>query len=80
MKIKTYMIIPISWLTVLVACSGDHSANGGKDTAKQHFDAPSAIDTSKAITPGADASLDNSASGGTKIAKDSTQFKNNKKK
>jgi len=79
MKTKIFVPLLFSLVGVIAACRGDHSANSGKDTAKQHYNAPSSLDTSKVNTPGSDAGLDNSASGGTKIAKDSTQLKTNKK-
>ncbi len=65
-------------LCVLSACGGDHVDTLGKDTAKNSKDSvPSNIDTSKTtITTGDAGAVDNSGSGGTKIAKpDTTQKK-----
>jgi len=68
--IASLMILSVSFI---MACNGDHSANGGEDTAKTKRDAPSNTDTSATTTATGDAStVDNSASGGTKIAKKDT--------
>ena len=57
--------------SVLFACNGDHSDRIGRDTAKNTKDSvPSNIDTSKTTKTTGDAgTLDNSASGGTKVTK-----------
>jgi len=58
---------------IIMACNGDHSAKGGEDTAKVKRGAPSNTDTSAVTTSTGDATnIDNSASGGTKIAKKDT--------
>jgi hypothetical protein len=66
-------VLAIVALSAFFACNGDHSDRTVRDTAKNLNDSvPSNIDTSKTTTATGDAgSLDNSASGGTKIAKDS---------
>jgi len=76
---KAHIILIFGSLLTLAACRGDHPANQGRDTAQHHYNTPSNIDSSKVNTPGADAGLDNGGSGGTAIAKDSTQIKKNKK-
>jgi hypothetical protein len=73
MKNKFIAGLMILSATLIVACNGDHSANGGEDTAKTKRDAPSNFDTSATTTATGDAStIDNSASGGTEIAKKDT--------
>jgi len=76
---KTYVILIFGSFLTLAACRGDHPANQGRDTAEHHYNTPSNIDSSKVNTPGGDAGLDNSGSGGTAIAKDSTQLKKKQK-
>lgn len=59
----------------LSACSGDHSVRNGQDTAKDS-QVQSGVDTSRTTTTTGDASnIDNSGSGGTRIAKDSSNLK-----
>lgn len=59
----------------LSACSGDHSVHNGQDTAKDS-QVQSGVDTSRTTTTTGDASnIDNSGSGGTRIAKDSSNLK-----
>ena len=76
---KAYSILIFGSLLTLAACRGDHPGNQGRDTAQHHYNTPSNIDSSKVNTPGSDAGLDNSGSGGTAIAKDSSQMKKDKK-
>jgi len=55
----------------LSSCNGDHGSQGGKDTAQNSYQVPK--DTTKADSTGADtSSVDNSANGGTEIAKPDT--------
>ncbi|MDN3551155.1 hypothetical protein [Mucilaginibacter aquaedulcis] len=65
-----FLLAPLS---IMIGCNGDHSDRTVRDTAKNvHDSVPSNIDTSKTTTATGDAgTLDNSASGGTKVAKDS---------
>ncbi|OCX51712.1 hypothetical protein BEL04_16995 [Mucilaginibacter sp. PPCGB 2223] len=76
---KTFVILIVGIALTSTACRGDHPANAGRDTARQHYNVHSTLDTSKINTPGGDAGLDNGGSGGTRIAKDTTPIKNNKK-
>lgn len=64
-------------ISVLFACGGDHSDRTVRDTAKNvHDSIPSNIDTSKVTTTTGDAgAVNNSASGGTKVAKPDTTKK-----
>lgn len=73
-------LLPLS-VSLIMACSGNHSAKGGEDTAKAQHEAPSNIDTSQTTTATGDASaVDNSASGGTKTARpDSLRVDSTKK-
>lgn len=74
----------------LAGCSGDHSTRSGIDTVKNRYgstinDTTKAseknIDTGKVTTTTGDASsIDNSASGGTKISKDTAKQKTPAKK
>lgn len=69
-KIKLILIVPIASL-LLSACGGDHGVHNGKDTSENSYQVPR--DTTKPDSTGADtASMDNSASGGTKIPKPDT--------
>lgn len=61
------MVVPFVAI-MFCSCRGDHGTQGGKDTGENTYGV--AKDTSKMDSTGADtASLDNSGSGGTKIAK-----------
>jgi hypothetical protein len=83
-----FLIIPLIAVTgSLAACSGDHSTRSGIDTVKSRYgsinDTSGAskknVDTNKVTATTGDASdLDNSASGGTKVEKD-TSHKTSKK-
>lgn len=74
----------------LTSCSGDHSSRSNIDTVKNKYGSgindtanvsEKNIDTGKVTTTTGDASsVDNSASGGTKISKDTTQQKTPAKK
>jgi len=69
-KVKLILIIPVVSV-LLSACGGDHGVHNGKDTSENSYQVPK--DTTKADSTGADtASMDNSASGGTKISKPDT--------
>lgn len=60
----------------LSACSGDHSVHNGQDTAKDSQVQSGGVDTSRTTATTGDASnIDNSGSGGTRIAKDSSNLK-----
>lgn len=73
MKNKFFTGLMIVSASLIMACNGDHTAKGGEDTAKTKRDAPSSTDTSAVTTATGDAStIDNSASGGTKVAKKDT--------
>ncbi|MEZ2334800.1 hypothetical protein AB6735_04160 [Mucilaginibacter sp. RCC_168] len=76
MKKKISVMLLACTVAAFFACNGDHSDRTVRDTAKNtHDSVPSNIDTSKTTTTTGDASnLDNSASGGTRIAKDSAQL------
>ena len=84
MKNKLFLIA-ISSIGLLAACNGDHTSKAGKsDTIQNRYATPDrdsakgekastmGVDTGKATGTGA---VDNSASGGTKIAKDTTKKK-----
>jgi hypothetical protein len=74
-KMKTHIlaIIGIAGLLTFAACSGNHSANSGRDTAEGHGNQRIATDTSAVTHTTGDASaVDNSGSGGTKVARDSS--------
>ena len=75
-KILTMALICIA--SAFFACNGNRPAENGSDTANSVPDSiPSNIDTSKTTSASGDAgNIDNSASGGTKVAKpDSTKKK-----
>lgn len=76
MKTPIYIIMLLLATTFIAACSGDHSVRNGQDTAKEHYQVPgSGVDTSKTTTTTGDASnIDNSGSGGTMVAKDSSNL------
>ncbi len=80
--------LPITIITVcfglFAACNGDHSTHVVRDTVANRYGTDTAkteksnIDTSKVTATTGDASsIDNSASGGTKAAKDSSKRKKN---
>lgn len=74
-KIKLVLIIGVA-VSIFSACGGDHSASHGEDTVKNSYQVPhdsTKVDTSK-VTPADATTLDNSASGGTKI-KDTSGMK-----
>jgi len=67
-KVKIISAIVLA-TSLFSACGGDHSASHGEDTAKNSYQVPhdsTKVDTSK-VTPADATTLDNSASGGTKI-------------
>jgi len=73
--IKLISAIVIS-ASIFSACGGDHSASKGEDTVKNTYQVShdsTKVDTSK-VTPADATTLDNSASGGTKI-KDTSGMK-----
>jgi len=72
MKIKFITILTIAGSLMYTACSGNHPASSGRDTAKESL-GPPRQDTS--ITPRSSdpTSVDNSGSGGTKITKDTAK-------
>jgi ABC-type oligopeptide transport system substrate-binding subunit len=84
---KNRTLIPALVLSVglgFAACNGDHSTHVEGDTLKNSagkqgaasLDSVAPLDTSKHTSTTGDAStMDNSASGGTKIAKDSSKIK-----
>ena len=76
MKTPIYIIALLLATTFMAACSGDHSTRNGQDTAKEHYQVQgSGVDTSQTTTTTGDASnVDNSGSGGTMIAKDSSNL------
>ena len=76
MKKYIYTTTCLFAIMFMAACSGDHSTRNGQDTAKEHYQARgSGVDTSKTTTTTGDASnVDNSGSGGTMIAKDSSNL------
>jgi hypothetical protein len=64
-----------------MGCHGDHSVSNGKDTEQNSYKVgpdSSKLDTSK-VTAGDASAEDNSASGGTKIAKDTSKTDTAKK-
>lgn len=65
MKKKIGLISSIAVLSLLLACTGNHPASSGKDTAENKHDAPKSVDTTTAAGNSTD--VDNSGSGGTKI-------------
>jgi hypothetical protein len=81
------LLLTSGWL--VIACNGDHSTRSGIDTVKNSYGvsdkdtaktSKSNIDTGKITTTTGDAStIDNSGSGGTKIAKDTSKQKGNQK-
>ena len=73
MKTKLFASIALSSLLAVTACHTGSSSTAGRDTARNKYPATNGIDTAKVSTAGADASLDNSGSGGTKIGKDTTK-------
>jgi hypothetical protein len=79
MKINLIIILSVIGLS-FTACSGDHSDHNVGDTAN-HTSVPAnsatkSTDTSKVTTATGDATtVDNSGSGGTKIAKDTAASK-----
>lgn len=87
MKNKFLILILACVVYLLGACNGDHSTRVVRDTVKNRYHSDttgiskSNIDTTKVTTTTGDAStIDNSASGGTKIAKDTSKKKTELKK
>ena len=76
MKKHIYTITCLFAIMFMAACGGDHSVRNGQDTDKEHYQVPgSGVDTSKTTTTTGDASnIDNSGSGGTMTAKDSSNL------
>jgi len=88
MKNKGLILMMICGMIWFSACNGDHAAHSNPDTVKNRYGqdndttkaADRNIDTGKITTTTGDASdLDNSASGGTKMAKDTISKKPIKK-
>lgn len=77
MKKRIYLIGLLLIVASVTACNGDHATRNGQDTAKEHHQVPgSGVDTSKTTTTTGDATnIDNSGSGGTMTAKDSSNIK-----
>jgi hypothetical protein len=72
MKKVKLIVITATIACLFCGCMGDHGTSHGKDTDKSMYGSI-AKDTSKGDSTGADtASMDNSASGGTKIPKPDT--------
>jgi hypothetical protein len=88
MKSKFLIIIITAGLVDLFAsCNGDHSTRVVRDTVANRYGTDTAktaktnLDTSKITTTTGDASsIDNSGSGGTSVAKDSSKKKVEKNK
>jgi hypothetical protein len=88
MKNKFLIIILASSMGLFYACNGDHSTRVVRDTNANRYGttdtaktAKSNIDTSKVTTTTGDAStIDNSGSGGTQTAKDTSKKKAKTKK
>ena len=87
MKSKFLIAIVSVCLGLIIACNGDHSTHVVRDTVGNRYGTDTAktektnLDTSKITTATGDASsIDNSASGGTKTAKDSSKDKVTQKK
>jgi hypothetical protein len=76
MKNKIVILILVSGLCFLAACSGDRTPKSGTDTVKNTYKV--AKDTSKTDTSKIAGSSDNSASGGANLVKDTS--KNGKSK
>lgn len=78
MKKHIYTIGLLLAVVFMAACNGDHATRSGQDTIKQGYQAKgSGVDTSRTTTTTGDAgSIDNSGSGGSMIAKDSSNLKN----
>jgi hypothetical protein len=84
---KQFLITYIAGMAILFsACNGDHSDRSGIDTVKNRYGTDTSktpgsnTDTGKITTTTGDASsLDNSGSGGTKIAKDTSKQKSTRK-
>lgn len=81
MKKHIYIIALLFAAAFITACSGDHATRNGRDTAKEHYQVQgSGVDTSKTTTTTGDASnIDNSGSGGTMVARDSSNLKDSLK-
>ena len=82
MKNKLLTLIIVSCAVLLSACSCGHSDKTNRDSVTNRYGTDTAKtaktnqDTAKVTTTTGDASsLDNSASGGTKVAKDSSKQK-----
>lgn len=78
---KFLIILAIAITGSLAACNGDHSTRSGIDTVKSKYGSvddttgasKKSVDTNKVTATTGDASdLDNSASGGTKVEKDTS--------
>jgi hypothetical protein len=70
MKNKIILMVLACSFSLLTACSGDRTPQNGKDSVDNRYGVSkdtSKVDTSKII------SSDNSGSGGTKIAKDTSK-------
>ena len=73
MKHKLIIASALVVATALGSCAGDHSSKSGGDTTNLAYPMPANLDTSKTTnTTGESGNVDNSGSGGTKIAKDSS--------
>lgn len=74
-------MLTIAGMALFTACTGNSgSSNTVGDTTKSDYDVNTKVDTSKTTSATGDASsIDNSGSGGTKIAKDSTKADSVKK-
>jgi hypothetical protein len=81
MKNKITIILSVISIGLFARCTGNHSSHNGGDTAEHHYNVPSNVDTSKTTTStGGASTLDNSGSGGTKTAKDTTHKADSNKK
>ena len=87
MKNKLFALIIVSCAALLSACSCGHSDRTNRDSVTNRYGTDTAKtaktnqDTSKVTTTIGDASsLDNSASGGTTVAKDTSKKDSSKQK
>jgi hypothetical protein len=87
MKYKLLTTITTACFGLFAACNGDHSTRVVRDTVANRYGTDTAktektnLDTAKITSATGDASsIDNSASGGTKTAKDSSKRKKEAKK
>ncbi|MFD2146391.1 hypothetical protein [Mucilaginibacter antarcticus] len=68
MKSKVFIVVAISFITVLGSCTGNHTAKNPPDTNGNVVDTVKSVDTSKTTTTtGSVPNVDNSGAGGTKI-------------